>query len=167
MDISRRSALAAGGSLLALSLGANADEGNKDGDTLYGHGMVWNRDLPGVLGELRLSFDMRINLEGHGIWYGRRPRASGLQHPLLHRFGAKGEATKRRSSVHDEGRRNRSHQSSECRPPRGDHRGDGRRYHGHRDQDRRQRVRWRRTRRHRDHRDFLIGLLLPAVQTVR
>jgi hypothetical protein len=24
--------------------------------------MVWNRDLPGVLGELRLSFDLRINL---------------------------------------------------------------------------------------------------------
>lgn len=30
---------------------------------LYGHGMVWNRDLPGVAGELRLSFDLRVNLE--------------------------------------------------------------------------------------------------------
>ena len=30
---------------------------------LYGHGMVWNRELPGVAGELKLSFDLRVNLE--------------------------------------------------------------------------------------------------------
>src|SRR5439155_5533146 len=67
MDMTRRNYLAAaGGSLLAasaLALPAEADEGKKDGDTLYGHGMVWNRDLPGVLGDLRLSFDLRLNLE--------------------------------------------------------------------------------------------------------
>ena len=57
---------ATAGSLLAagaLALPAGADEGQNGGDTMYGHGMVWNRDLPGVLGELRLSFDLRVNLE--------------------------------------------------------------------------------------------------------
>ena len=65
MEITRRNALAVGGSLLAasaLSNAVNADEGN-GGDVLYGHGMVWNRDLPGVLGQLKLSFDLRVNLE--------------------------------------------------------------------------------------------------------
>jgi hypothetical protein len=57
---------ATAGSLLAagaLALPAGADEGQNGGDTMYGHGMVWNRDLPGVLGELRLSFDLRVNVE--------------------------------------------------------------------------------------------------------
>ena len=36
---------------------------NNDADVLYGHGMVWNRDLPGVAGDLKLSFDLRVNLE--------------------------------------------------------------------------------------------------------
>src|SRR6266550_3813463 len=67
MDMTRRNYLAAaGGSLLAasaLALPAEADEGKNGGDTLYGHGMVWNRNLPGVLGDLRLSFDLRVNLE--------------------------------------------------------------------------------------------------------
>ena len=27
------------------------------------HGQVWNRDLPGVAGQLRLAFDFRVNLE--------------------------------------------------------------------------------------------------------
>jgi hypothetical protein len=67
MDSKRRNVLAAaGGALLAagaLALPGWADEGQNGGDTMYGHGMVWNRDLPGVLGELRLSFDLRVNLE--------------------------------------------------------------------------------------------------------
>ena len=67
MDISRRNYLAAsGGALLAAGAGALpaiADEGKKEGDVLYGHGMVWNRDLPGTAGELQLSFDLRVNLE--------------------------------------------------------------------------------------------------------
>ena len=42
---------------------AQADEGQKEGDTLYAHGQVWNRELQGLLAELRLSFDFRVNLE--------------------------------------------------------------------------------------------------------
>src|SRR5262249_11664065 len=52
----------------ALSLPAEADQG-QGGDILYGHGMVWNRDLPGDLAELRLSFDLRVNLET-GVGFG-------------------------------------------------------------------------------------------------
>jgi hypothetical protein len=67
MEITRRNMLAtSGGALLAagaLALPAEADQGQKDGDTLYGHGMVWNRELPGVAGDLKLSFDLRVNLE--------------------------------------------------------------------------------------------------------
>ena len=67
MDLTRREYLATigGGALLAAGLPALANEGHDkhDADTLYGHGMVWNRDLPGEAGELRLSFDMRVNLE--------------------------------------------------------------------------------------------------------
>src|SRR5947209_8280032 len=73
-DISRRNILAGaatGAAMLtagALALPAGADEGKSDGDTMYGHGMVWNRDLPGILGDLRLSFDLRVNLEtGQGF----------------------------------------------------------------------------------------------------
>jgi hypothetical protein len=71
-EVSRRQCVAAtakgaamlAASALALSAGpAEADEGKNDGDTLYGHGMVWNRDLPGVAGDLKLSFDLRVNLE--------------------------------------------------------------------------------------------------------
>lgn len=70
MEISRRNVVTAGGSLLAASVmpvAAIADESKSEGDTLYGHGMVWNRALPGVAAELRLSFDLRLNLsEGNG-----------------------------------------------------------------------------------------------------
>jgi hypothetical protein len=66
MELTRRNMLAtSGGALLAgaMALPAGADEGQKEGDTLYGHGMVWNRTLPGILGELKLAFDLRVNLE--------------------------------------------------------------------------------------------------------
>src|SRR5215510_8303443 len=73
MDINRRNYLAAsGGALLAAGAGALpviADEGKNNGDVLYGHGMVWNRDLPGVAGDLKLSFDLRVNLET-GVGFG-------------------------------------------------------------------------------------------------
>lgn len=66
MSTSRRNCLAAAGSALmaatALSVDAEAKPKSR-GDVLYGHGMVWNRDLPGVAGELNLSFDLRVNLE--------------------------------------------------------------------------------------------------------
>jgi len=57
--------LPTGGALLAAALPALADgqDDKDDADVLYGHGMVWNRDLPGVAGELNLSFDLRINLK--------------------------------------------------------------------------------------------------------
>jgi hypothetical protein len=65
--ISRRDALlGTGGALMtAAGLGdaAEADGKDHDADVLYGHGMVWNRDLPGVAGDLKLSFDLRVNLE--------------------------------------------------------------------------------------------------------
>ena len=73
MSISRRECLSAtGGALLAASALANPAEASdaKKGDTLYSHGLVWNRDLPGVAGELRLAFDLRVNLvtgQGFGI----------------------------------------------------------------------------------------------------
>lgn len=66
MEVTRRNCLATAGSALlagALALPAAAEEGKKEGDTLYGHGMVWNRDLAGVAGDLKLSFDLRVNLE--------------------------------------------------------------------------------------------------------
>jgi hypothetical protein len=68
MEVTRRNYLAATGAgavaLAATALPgvAHADEGKGDADTLYGHGMVWNRELPGVAGELRLSFDLRLDL---------------------------------------------------------------------------------------------------------
>ncbi len=55
------SALLAGGGLPAL---AGADErGAGDAEVLYGHGQVWNRALPGLAGEVKLAFDLRVNLE--------------------------------------------------------------------------------------------------------
>jgi hypothetical protein len=67
MKITRREYLtAAGGALLAASVlpsrADNTRNRDKDADVLYGHGMVWNRDLPGVAGDLKLSFDLRVNL---------------------------------------------------------------------------------------------------------
>lgn len=69
MNLTRREYLtAAGGALLAASalptLADNDHDHRENGaDTLYGHGMVWNRELTGVAGELKLSFDLRVNLE--------------------------------------------------------------------------------------------------------
>jgi len=72
LSLTRRKYLTAGSALLAASvLPALADEDRerergrdeKDADVLYGHGTVWNRDLPGVAAELNLSFDLRVNLE--------------------------------------------------------------------------------------------------------
>lgn len=69
MNVSRRKYLTvATGALLASgvlpTLAGNHHRREKDNaDVLYGHGMVWNRDLPGVAGELKMSFDLRVNLE--------------------------------------------------------------------------------------------------------
>jgi len=68
MRVTRRKHLAAlGGGLLAageMAAPVHAERQNqRDPETLYGHGMVWNKDLPGEAGELKLSFDLRVNLE--------------------------------------------------------------------------------------------------------
>jgi hypothetical protein len=67
MSVNRRDCLAAtGGALLAasaLAAPAEADRADRNADVLYGHGMVWNRNLPGVAGDVNLSFDLRVNLE--------------------------------------------------------------------------------------------------------
>lgn len=73
-NMTRRKYLTAAGGVLLAASGLPAlagergrdrdhDHNREDADVLYGHGMVWNRDLPGVAGELRLSFDLRVNLE--------------------------------------------------------------------------------------------------------
>src|ERR1700752_4327962 len=33
----------------------------------YAHGMVWNPELPGVLNQLRLTFDIAVRLGGTGL----------------------------------------------------------------------------------------------------
>lgn len=68
MNVTRRDHLAAMGAFLAASslpTSVNADNGQDDGDAevLYGHGLVWNRNLPGITGDLRLAFDLRVNLK--------------------------------------------------------------------------------------------------------
>jgi hypothetical protein len=69
MNVTRRKQLAAmGGALLAAAnplaaVKANDRHDDDDAEVLYAHGQVWNRDLPGVAGELRLAFDFRVNLE--------------------------------------------------------------------------------------------------------
>jgi hypothetical protein len=76
MKLSRRDYLTAAGSALLASTALPALAGSQsilagndhprekdDAEVLYGHGMVWNRELPGVAGELKMSFDLRVNLE--------------------------------------------------------------------------------------------------------
>jgi hypothetical protein len=53
-------ALFAAGALPAL---ADQKKHGDDAEVLYGHGVVWNRDLPGLDGQVNLSFDLRVNLE--------------------------------------------------------------------------------------------------------
>lgn len=73
MSLTRRKYLAGmGGALLAATplaaaCGDDDEENSKKHDesghdTFYGHGMVWNRELPGIAGEVNLSFDLRVNL---------------------------------------------------------------------------------------------------------
>ena len=73
MDITRRSYLTgAGGALLAagaLMDSTPADAADKKGDVLYGHGLVWNQELSGIAGQVKLSFDLRVNLPT-GIGFG-------------------------------------------------------------------------------------------------
>jgi hypothetical protein len=81
--INRRKYLtAATGAALAAAAGltGKAQAGNKDNDDadiLYGHGLVWNRDLPGPAGDYKLAFDLRVNLST-GVGFGT---ASDSVHP--------------------------------------------------------------------------------------
>ena len=69
MNVTRRKYLTAASAALLGASGLPAfahndpDRDRDDADVLYGHGMVWNRALPGVAGELKLSFELRVNLE--------------------------------------------------------------------------------------------------------
>lgn len=54
---------ATGAAIATVAAGsAQARPETPDADTLYGHGTVWNRELPGLAGRLNLAFDLRINL---------------------------------------------------------------------------------------------------------
>lgn len=44
-------------------------ENDNDAEILYGHGLVWNRALAGIAGELKLAFDLRVNLDT-GVGFG-------------------------------------------------------------------------------------------------
>jgi hypothetical protein len=85
LKMNRRNCLAAAGALLAGSalpaLAARAvragEPQNKEADTLYGHGLVWNHELPGVAGDLKLAFDLQVSLE-KGTGFGM---ASDPMHP--------------------------------------------------------------------------------------
>ena len=80
MKITRRDHLAVMGSALLaagpLAADTNAQDRRDDGDAevLYGHGMVWNRALAGAARELKLAFDLRVNLEtGTGLGTAQDP----------------------------------------------------------------------------------------------
>ena len=82
--INRRKYLKATGAALLAAAGlpasVNAESSHRedeDADILYGHGLVWNRDLPAPSGELRLAFDLRVNMKT-GIGFGT---ASDAVHP--------------------------------------------------------------------------------------
>ena len=47
---------------LATNTAEAHPSGPDDAEVLYGHGNVWNRDLPGIAAALNLSFDLRVNL---------------------------------------------------------------------------------------------------------
>jgi hypothetical protein len=71
LKIDRRSCLATtGAALLAAAALPSVADGKKpdgghpdDAEILYGHGTVWNRELPGEAADLNLSFDLRVNLQ--------------------------------------------------------------------------------------------------------
>lgn len=62
MNLRRQLLVTTGATLAAAASGTANAGGANNADTLYGHGMVWNRDLPGLAGRLNLAFDLRVNL---------------------------------------------------------------------------------------------------------
>ena len=82
--INRRKYLKATGAALVAAAGLaspikaeSTRREDEDADVLYGHGLVWNRELPSPAGDLRLAFDLRVNLKT-GIGFGT---ASDAVHP--------------------------------------------------------------------------------------
>ena len=69
-DVSdRRNFLKAGGAALVAASASSVAMADHD-DTpkaVYLHGMAWNRDLPGLLGELLLTFDIKVQLGKTGF----------------------------------------------------------------------------------------------------
>jgi TAT (twin-arginine translocation) pathway signal sequence len=58
---------ATGAALAAASIPAVAVPPHDDQRVFYAHGMAWNPQLPDVLGELRLTFDIAVRLGGTGL----------------------------------------------------------------------------------------------------
>jgi hypothetical protein len=79
MKVTRRSHLATMGTALLAATALPAAAGPQDrrgerhdeddAEILYGHGQVWNRALPGIAAEVKLAFDLRVNLET-GVGFG-------------------------------------------------------------------------------------------------
>ncbi len=69
MKVTRRNHLAVMGSALLAASPLSAavqtphHRNEDDAEVLYGHGLVWNRALAGAAGEVKLAFDLRVNLE--------------------------------------------------------------------------------------------------------
>ena len=69
-DISdRRNFLKAGGAALVAASASSLTTAAPDETpkAVYLHGMAWNRDLPGLLGELLLTFDLKVQLGKTGF----------------------------------------------------------------------------------------------------
>ena len=65
----RRNFLKAGGAALVAASASSVAFADHD-DTpkaIYLHGMAWNRDLPGLFGELLLTFDLKVQLGKTGF----------------------------------------------------------------------------------------------------
>ena len=58
----RRNFLKAGGAALVAASASSVALGERDDSqkAIYLHGMAWNRDLPGLFGELLLTFDIKV-----------------------------------------------------------------------------------------------------------
>jgi hypothetical protein len=65
----RRTFLKTGGAaLVAASASSLAMAAHDDADkAIYLHGMAWNRDLPGLFGEVLLTFDLKVQLGKTGF----------------------------------------------------------------------------------------------------
>jgi len=65
----RRNFLKVGGAAIVAASASSVVMADHD-DTpraVYLHGMAWNRNLPGLLGELLLTFDLKVQLGGTGF----------------------------------------------------------------------------------------------------